>query len=161
MKRIFVMAVIGVVASAGLALADNDIGCGLGTQVWEGKSGLLPKVLGATTNGTLGNQTFGISTGTLGCKQEGVITAEARTAMFAGANIDRLAREMAAGQGETLDTLASLIGIADADKPAFFHLTKSNFGEIFFSDRVSAGEMLGTINRLMATSPQLAQYSTI
>ena len=72
-----------------------DIGCGLGTQLWAGNEGLVPKVLGATTNGTFGNQTFGITTGTLGCSQEGVITADARLRMFAGANLDNLARDMA------------------------------------------------------------------
>ena len=39
-------------------LADDDIGCGAGTIIWEGQSGLVPKVLGATTNGIFGNQTF-------------------------------------------------------------------------------------------------------
>ena len=40
---------------AGLALAgDTDIGCGPGTQIWDGNSGVAPKVLGATTNGSFG-----------------------------------------------------------------------------------------------------------
>ncbi len=48
-------------------LADSDIGCGLGTMVFDGQQGKVYKVLGATTNGTSGNQTFGITFGTLGC----------------------------------------------------------------------------------------------
>src|SRR5512143_1990 len=61
-----VLAVVMLVATSGVAFADPDIGCGLGTQIWTGSKGLAPKVLGATTNGTSGSQTFGISSGTLG-----------------------------------------------------------------------------------------------
>lgn len=159
MRKTILVAALGLVASVGVAMADNDIGCGWGTQAWKGQSGVAPKVLGATTNGTFGNQTFGISSETAGCRREGVIKADARVTMFASANIDRLSRDMAAGQGETLDTLAFLMGIQDADKAAFFHLTKSNFGQIFSSDHVTAGEMLSTIHQLMTADSQLAKYA--
>lgn len=146
---------------ASASLADSEIGCGLGTQLWEGQSGLAPRVLGATTNGTSGNQTFGISSGTLGCSDAGVITASARTPMFASANLDRLAREMAMGEGESLATLAHLIGVSDADKPAFFELTKSHFGDLFAADQTTAGDMLATLDSLMANDARLAKYATL
>jgi len=161
MKKILVLVALGVVASFGVATADNDIGCGFGTQLWKGEQGVAPKVFGATTNGSFGNQTFGISSGTLGCKSEGVIKADARMTMFAGANMDRLSRDMAAGDGETLDSLAQLMGISETDRPAFFQLTKRHFPEIFASDGTTAGEMLASIQRLMAAEPQLAKYTTL
>ena len=46
----------------------NSVGWGLGSQIFDGQSGVAPQVLAVTTNGTLGNQTFGISSGTSGCK---------------------------------------------------------------------------------------------
>jgi hypothetical protein len=67
------------VVPAGAAFADPDIGCGLGTQLWEGNKGLIPKVLGATTNGSFGNQTFGITFQTIGCHSTGTVTADARS----------------------------------------------------------------------------------
>ena len=149
------------VGCASASLADSEIGCGLGTQLWEGQSGLAPRVLGATTNGTSGNQTFGITSGTLGCSSEGVITASARTSMFASANIDRLAREMAMGDGESLDTLAHLLGVEEADKPAFKSLTREHFGEIFAADDTTAGEMLATLDQLMAQDARLARYASL
>jgi len=158
MKRTVLFAAIGLLVSSGMALADPDIGCGWGTMLWEGQAGVPQKVFGATTNGSFGSQTFGISSGTAGCKRSGVIKVDARTTMFAGANMDHLSRDMAAGQGETLDTLALLLGIADADKPAFFQLTKNNFAGIFSSDRVTAGEMLSNVAHLMAADPQLSKY---
>jgi hypothetical protein len=158
MKKVLMLVGMGLVASAGVALADQDIGCGWGTMLWKGQEGVPQKVFGATTNGFIGNQTFGISSGTAGCKREGVIKAEARVQMFAGANVDRLARDMAMGQGESLDTLAHLMGVADADKPTFFKLTKSHFADIFSSDGITAGEMLSNLNETLAADPQLAKY---
>jgi hypothetical protein len=158
MKKIL-LAVVIVAATAGFAAADDDIGCGLGTQLWEGEQGLVPKVLGATTNGTFGNQTFGITTGTLGCSQEGVITADARLRMFAGANLDNLARDMAQGQGETLDAFASLMNVQESDKADFFRFTKNHFGELFADDDATAGEMIASLNRLLAQDRTLSQYA--
>lgn len=84
--------------------------------------------------------------------------AEAQLNMYAGANIDQLARDMAAGNGESLSTLAHLMGVSDADAAAFFHLTKSDFGDLFPSDDVTAGQMLTTLKGLMAGDQQLAKY---
>jgi hypothetical protein len=152
------LAAIGVMLSGGVALADPDVGCGWGTLAFKGQTGVAPKVLAATTNSSLGNQTFGISSGTAGCKQGGTVTAEARLQMYASANIDQLASDMASGRGETLETLAQLIGVADADKPAFYALAKHHFGTLFPSDQVTAGEMLTVLKGLMADDAQLSQY---
>lgn len=159
MKRTLAMAAIGVMASSGVALAgDPNVGCGWGTLAFKGQTGVAAQVLAATTNGSFGNQTFGISSGTAGCKRGGTVTADARIQMYASANIDQLASDMAAGRGESLDTLAQLIGVSEADKPAFFALAKNNFGTLFGADQVTAGEMLGSLRGLMATDAQLAQY---
>jgi hypothetical protein len=161
MKKTIALATVLLALTAGQALADNDIGCGFGTQLMAGNEGVAPKVLGATTNGTLGNQTFGISSGTLGCKQNGTVTVDARLNMFAGANLDHLAQDMARGQGESLQALADLMQIPDSDKPAFFRFTKAHFGEIFSSDETTAGDMLTSLNGLMAKDATLAVYAKI
>ena len=153
-----------LVAVAALALtpmaasADSAAGCGLGTQIMEGKSGLVFHVLAATTNGTFGNQTFGMTTGTLGCKADGPVTASAELKSFASANLDQLAVEMAAGEGEALTALASLYKIDASDRAAFYALTKSNYGTIIGSDAVTAGDMLVSLQTLMAHDARLARY---
>jgi hypothetical protein len=152
------MAAIGMLASGGVALADPDVGCGWGTLAFKGQTGTAAKVLAATTNSLLGNQTFGISSGTAGCHRGGTVTAEARLNMYASANIDQLASDMAAGRGESLDTLAQLIGISDADRPAFFALAKNHFATLFPADQVTAGEMLTALKGLMAADAQLSPY---
>ena len=77
------------------------------------------------------------------------------------AELDRLQREMALGQGESLETLAYLMGVHDTDVPAFLQLTKAHFSEIFPSDDVTAGDMLTTIARLMADDQSLSKYAAL
>ncbi|MFI7964943.1 DUF3015 family protein, partial [Acinetobacter baumannii] len=66
-------------AGSSVAMADNDVGCGVGTQVWAGQKGVVPKILAATTNGIFTNQLLGITFGTLGCRQGGTVTAQVVT----------------------------------------------------------------------------------
>lgn len=161
MKRFALIAVLAAafVAAPGAAWADNNIGCGLGTQMFEGKDGLVFQLLGTFTNGLVGTQTFGISSNTLGCSRGAVITAEYRVNMFASANMDALVRDMAMGGGESLETLAVLMEIDEPDRAAFYQLTKDNFVSIFPSDSVTVGEMMGTIDTLMAEDDALGRYA--
>lgn len=157
MKKILAVALL---AGAPLsAFADNDVGCGLGTQIWVGKSGLVYKVLAATTNGLFGNQTFGITTGTLGCSSDGVIKAEYRAPAFAAANLDQLAAEMASGQGESLEAFATLYGIEGDDRAAFFAMTKSNYGQIFATQSTSATDVVASVESLMKADARLSRYA--
>ena len=145
--KVLILGGLILTVGATAALADPDVGCGWGTQVFKGSKGKAPRILAATTNGLFGNQTFGISSNTAGCTGEGVIASAQRLNMYAGANIDKLQRDMALGRGESLDTLAHLMGIQDADKPAFYQLTRSHFADIFPSEDVTAGQMLSNICR--------------
>jgi hypothetical protein len=161
MFRSLLLSAVILAGSATVSLADPDVGCGWGTQMWNGSKGTPAKVLAATTNGLFGNQTFGISSGTAGCNVGGTVTAQARTSMFAAANIDQLQRDMALGHGESLSTLAHLMSIEDADKAAFYSMTKEHFGDIFPTDSITAGQMLTTIGQLMATDTTLSRYATL
>ena len=158
MRKTLALAAVGVLMSGGIARAgDPDVGCGWGSKAFHGQSGVVPKVMAATTNSSF-TQTFGISSGTAGCTRGGVVRAEVQLDRYAGANIDALARDMAAGGGESLDALAQLLGIDGADRAAFGHLVKTNFGALFPSDHVTAGQMLAALKRVMANDPQLAKY---
>src|SRR3990172_13019922 len=100
--------------------ANNNVGsCGWGSKLFDGQSGIAPQVLAVTTNGTFGNQTFGISSGTSGCTQDGAVSSTWVTAMFIDGNRHQLARDMSTGGVETLDVLAGLIGVADEDRNLF------------------------------------------
>ena len=118
---------MALVSTAALAAGDST-GCGLGTTAWEGKSGIAPQVLAVTTNGTSGNQTFGITSGTSGCVSDGTIKPAAKMAMFMGSNMDKVAQDMSRGGGETLTALAELKGVQPSDRPEFYRVAQSNVG---------------------------------
>lgn len=159
MKKILAVATLmTALPFSNIALADQDIGCGLGSMVFEGKSGKVSKVLGATTNGTSGNQTFGITFGTLGCDGTGTVTSSEKLAMFIDGNMDNLARDMAKGEGETLATLSEVWGIQQVDQAEFNSVAQENFAAIFSSENVTSQEVLVSLNTLIAQDTTLADY---
>ena len=143
-------------AGSSVAFADSDVGCGIGSQVWAGQSGKIPKILAATTNGLFANQLFGITFGTLGCNGTGTITAKAVT--FTNENAEALARDMAVGQGESLNVLAELLNIKSDDKARFFAVTKQNFTEIYATDNKDAYQVLASLHSVMAKDDVLKAY---
>lgn len=157
-RKLVAFAFVGLFPLA--ASADNIGQCGWGSKVFDGQSGVAPQVLAATTNGTSGNQTFGISSGTSGCTQDGVVRSSWRTAMFIDGNKEKLARDMSVGQGETLDSLAQLLGVEEVHKPAFFAATKHNFARIFAARNDSTDEIAASLKRVLAEHESLSIYST-
>jgi hypothetical protein len=123
-----------------------------------GKSGTFAHLVATYTNGLLGNQTFGITSGTLGCNGNSEVTADADLRKFASTNLDQLTVEMAAGEGEALTALASLYGIEQQDRSAFYALTQSNYGSIVDGNDVTAGEVLASIRTLNASDARLSRY---
>ncbi|MDY6978314.1 MAG: DUF3015 domain-containing protein [Pseudomonadota bacterium] len=159
MKKLITASFLSVMAMSSANAAPNNVGCGLGSMVFEGKSGIPEQVLAATTNGTFGNQTFGISSGTLGCAKDGVVQKYAAAEAFTGANMEKLARDMSVGQGEALETMAELMGIAEEHKASFFQASKDNFSTIFASENVTSEEVLTSLNKVMASDQVLSQYA--
>jgi len=157
MKKMLAIAALGLLPF-GSAFAAQDIGCGLGTELMKDQKGLIFRVLGATTNGTFGNQTFGITSGTLGCAKNGVVASDARRSMFAAANVDQLSAEIAAGEGETLATLAALYNVDAADLAAFNALAQSQHAALFPNAQVTTGDVLAALEVAMARDARLARY---
>ncbi|ALP51657.1 hypothetical protein Tel_00045 [Candidatus Tenderia electrophaga] len=157
-NQVFVAALFAI-GSTG-AMAANVGECGWGSKVFDGQSGIVPQSLAVTTNGTFGNQTFGITSGTSGCTQDGTVNSSWQTAMFIDGNKKALARDTAAGQGETLEVLAELIGLDAQDKVAFNRLTQENFARIFPSSDVSAAEIQTSLRDVVAADAELSKYAT-
>jgi hypothetical protein len=161
-NRILFVTLLAVLPLSAMAAGENNVGsCGWGSKVFKGQRGVFPQALAATTNGTSGNQTFGISTGTSGCTQDGVVSSNWKTAMFIDGNKKALARDMSIGSGETLEALAKLIGISDADKAAFYQAAKNNFAQIFTSADVTTEQLLASLKQVLAANGALTQYSQL
>jgi hypothetical protein len=145
----------------GVALADNDVGCGVGTQIWEGKVGLGPKMAASFTNG-LTFQSISLTFGLVNCNGKDAVTvdnSDLKLRHYASSHFDQIAREMAAGEGESLEVIAELKGIPAADRAAFRALAQGHFAELYSHDHVTVGEMLDTLDRVLAEDEALAVYS--
>jgi hypothetical protein len=155
------LVVAAVICSQGVASAQNVGRCGWGSKLFEGNEGIAPQVLAVTTNGFLGNQTFGISSGTSGCTQNGVVRSNWKSVMFIDQNKGMLARDIANGSGETLTAFADVIGVKDADKQYFFAFAHENFGQLFTSEKVTAGEVVTSLRGLLENEPKLKEYAPL
>ncbi len=105
MKMIFTLIVLSM-ASLGFAKSHGPAGCGLGSMVLEGQTGLVMNVLAATLNGTSGGQTFGMSTGTSNCDVDE--KTKVTSVNYIEANKIALANDIARGEGETLLSLSKI-----------------------------------------------------
>ena len=149
--------IAGAILLGASSMAFAQPGCGVGAMIWKGQSGVAPHVLAATTNGTFGNQTFGMTSGTLGCEAAGGPLASG-VDYFIDENLDMIAMESATGEGETIDALAEMIGVQDADKRAFRLSLQGNFDTLFPSDETSSAQVYDAIVDVMAHNARLAKY---
>src|SRR6202022_366645 len=102
MRRFLALGLVaGLLPSLALAAGNHPMaGCGLGYLLLSNKDNTkVTQVLGATTNGTFGTQTFGISSGTSGCTEDGAVKVAKAAEVYAEVNLDSLRREMAMGKG--------------------------------------------------------------
>jgi hypothetical protein len=164
MKKKLLLAAAGTTLLAAAALAasnSNDAGCGVGSLIFKDNTA-VQQVLAATTNGTFGNQTFGITTGTLGCTASGNLqhTSQAQQ-NFVAANYRNLSREMAAGQGEYLSSLSGMLGCDQASATAVGKLTQSNYPALFPSKDATPEQLLGTLKTEMKADPKLSSSCTL
>jgi hypothetical protein len=145
MKKLLVsIAAIAALSSAAYAGVNNQTGCGLGAVIIKDDSSAVMLALQATTNGTSGNQTFGITSGTLGCKKTKFVMNE-RAEEFVASNMDTLAKEIAVGHGESVDTLAELLAVED--KALFASTLQSNYNAIYTSQKVQMADVLDNISQ--------------
>lgn len=159
-KHLIISALAAVSVVSHVHAADaNNVGCGWGSMVFDGKSDKPSQILAATTNGTLGNQTFGITSGTAGCAQNATVKKYAAVSSFMTANVDKIAHDMSVGQGESLDTMAGLMDMTDEHKATFFSLVKENFAAIFPSATTTSEQALKSVSELMAKDAVLSQYT--
>ena len=151
MKKVLALfVVLSLLLFAGSALAGqarNNTGCGLGSMLFENNAdgSVVSQTFQATTNGIFGNQTFGITSGTLGCDQPASVFKNDKLLAFTVDNMDGLARDISAGQGETLKTVAELMEIPTAEQAVVFSKLQSNFDKIFVTGEESAAVVLTRI----------------
>ena len=167
LRQVMVLAGALVVATnAGLAFAanpDTGPGCGLGKLAWadfKNQKNIAPQVMMATTNGTFASGTFGISSGTSGCTNDGQVWADQKVTMFALLNFENLTQEMAQGKGEHLVSLASLMGVPEDQHGAFLAMAQERYTSLMQAGENSSAALVKALNDAIAKNPVLAQVSS-
>ena len=118
-------------------------GCGLGHMLLGSDPGIM-QILAMTTNGIFYNQSFGITTGTLGCDVGG---SGASAAIFIEANREAVAKDVSRGGGETIATIAEIGECSSSEQVG--HYLQGQFGTIFPDAGVSDHTVGETIVGLM------------
>lgn len=114
-------------------------GCGLGSLVFGNQPGAV-QILAATTNGTFGSQTFGITTGTSNC---GPGMFAQGTKSFVEANREVLAKDISRGTGEAIGALAVINSCSDSSKVGA--ALQANFSTIFPSEKATDEQVTAAI----------------
>lgn len=158
MKKVFFAAALLGASVSAQANAPGGPGCGWGNMIFEGQSG-LPSHLSATiVDGTSGNATFGMTSGTNGCDTS-VPLAYHGSGLFAMQGMmEEVAQDTAVGDGEALTALSVSMGIAPQDRARFKQVMHENFSTLFPGEEVTAGEVMEQITELMKQDEQLAAY---
>lgn len=151
-------------SSVGMAAGNPDQGpgCGLGKLAWQdykNQKQIVPQVLMATTNGTFGSTTFGISFGTSGCTNDGVIMGEMRAHAFTEATVANLSQDIARGGGEHLASLATLLGISPDEQSAFFERAQKRYAYLMETGETSTAALIAALHDASGTEPVLAKLS--
>ncbi|MFQ5542864.1 MAG: DUF3015 family protein [Nitrospiria bacterium] len=158
MKRISLLAVpflIFTLASATFAAGYGAAGCGFGGELIK-ENKILHQIGAWFLNSILGNQTFGMTSGTSGCGASGLVLAENEQEIFVEKNYSNLAKEMSAGEGAYLTTLASLLGCSSDQTAAFGTFTQDHFASIYKTSETSSSEMLISLKEGLSQDSVLA-----
>ena len=142
--------IISLIAAIGLTTAvyaNENTGCGLGSLIIKDQSTSVLQALAATTNGTSGNQTFGITSGTSNCNKPSDFVSNDKLNKFVEENMDELALDISAGHGETLSTVAKLMNVENT--PEFSAKLQANFSNIYTSENVTSATVIDSIAKYM------------
>jgi len=160
MKRLSLGLGAFVLLFAGTAHAQYGMaGCGLGAMAFGNDQDTLKQVIAAMITPPAG-QTFAITSGTSNCVSRGVIRAEREQAAFAEVNFQDIKGNMAAGGGEYLASLATLLGCEDSAKPVFARMTQDKLEILVPSPSTTPIQMLVGVKQQIKASPALAASCT-
>ncbi len=158
MKKVLLLSAAVAFSAPVMAKDYGAAGCGVGSILFEGQSGLGPHVLAATTNGFYGTQTFAMTSGTLGCDVEGTIHSHSAF-NYINDNMETVASAIAQGEGEALLVLGDLFQVEAADQAQFAETLRQNFAAIYPNVDVTSEHVVSSIVNALAANASLQQYA--
>lgn len=151
MNKFVIMLTTAMIASAGYSATIRDnCGCGLGTMALGDEEPTVFSQTAATfLNGLCGNQTFGITSGTMDCVPAPGVVYNERVKEFINGNVDQLAMDIAIGQGESLNSLADLMEVSAKDRPVLYTKLQKNFDAIFTAHDLSSDDVTKNLEKVV------------
>lgn len=158
MKKLFVAMSLSVLSTSAFADAAGGAGCGWGNLLFDGQSGAASHVLALTTNGSTGNNTFGVTSGTNGCSSSGTIQYGGKEVVQVGAVMDEFSEDVARGDGEVLTAMAVTLGVSQEDRAYFKQTMQQNFATIFPKEDVTQEDVLAGMWQVLGEDEVLSKY---
>jgi len=148
-----VLVILFLISSTAFA-QDHSAGsdsCGLGWQVTKKKTFSATSTRG-TTNSVI-PPTFGMTSGTMGCEQHGLVKADMKSLHFADANFENLMAEIAEGQGEYLTGFIQMMGC----KPSLEVTSALQFNYSSISESATPGELVNKTKAIIRSNENACQ----
>ena len=89
------------------------------------------------------------------CTEDGAVKVARATDVYVDVNFDSLRQEMAVGEGEYVNTLASLLGATETTRPQMARFFRSEYKSLFPNAETSSEEMLKTLSEKLSAHPEL------
>ena len=156
MRKIITGLVLLSASSVASAAAPGGPNCGWGNMLFDGQSGLGAHIIASITNGTSGNNTFGMTTGTNGCSTSDTLTYGGKS--MVSSIMGEFSEDVARGEGDAMDTVAVVYGVEKQDRETFAKVMHENFAVIFPNEDVTADDMMAAIEAVMKADSTLAKY---
>lgn len=145
-----------MIAPSVFAAGYGAAGCGLGGSVIK-ENKILPQIAAWFLNSYLfANQTFAMTSGTSECGGIKGTMAQKNQERFVEENYSTLAKEMAIGQGEGLNTLSDLLGCPAEHRESFASFAKQNYPSLFKYENTAPTEMLAVLKEGLSSEPVFA-----
>lgn len=161
MKKLTILGASVVLAMAtSVQATETGSGCGLGAEVMSGKSGKGANIAAALLNNIVVPNTTFMTTGggLMGCDPTQTVQNEQATEIFVASNMDQLSTEIAKGDGDYLNVLASLMGVEDQDLSSFRKLAQNEYDNLF-NVSSDAKSVIASMELAMLSDTNLAKYA--
>jgi hypothetical protein len=148
-KTLLALSLTLAAAGAHASSTQDAAGCGVGTEIFKDKHGLVYNLLATTTNGMLFG-TVSQALGILNCPRDASING--KIASFIEFNKQQLAVEVSQGQGDHLAALVEMFGVKEANRASATSALKANQVAIFGTGSTAAmqAEMSKTLQAFVS-----------
>lgn len=148
-KRILSLALVAgaLIASSASAANYGMAGCGLGGMIWPNDNSKI-QILASYLN-MIGYQSFAITSGTSNCVDDHTTAS----AMYIAVNQESLKKDIARGEGESLNGLSQVMNCSDAAK--LNSTLQANYATIFTSEGMKSEDVNKNIQAVIQSSKDL------